>query len=130
MAAEKKRKEASSLTPNAITIKVGGMEVTVPTDKAENAMMGIILAARGRAFIHKAIDKWVEGEQIPSPKELRDLAGAIRDINESCGAVFDKIELPSIPTKVAEKVPDNAIDFSTLDKNGVIDVKIEEKKNE
>jgi hypothetical protein len=125
----KKNKEVTtrSLTPNAVTIKVGEMEITVPTDKAENAMMGIILAARGRAFIHKAIDKWVEAETIPNPKELRDLAGAIRDINESCGAIFEKIELPTVPTKPADKVDTSMPDFSKMD--GAIEVKVEEKKD-
>ena len=111
------KNNTNSLVPNATILKVDGMEIVIPSNKEENAILAIMLTSQGRAFIRNALKKYQEGDQVPTPKELRDIAGAIRDINESCTAIFDKIELapPKPQEKTAEKIGGEALDFTVLE---------------
>lgn len=110
-----KEQVINDLMPNSIVVKMDGREVRVAMDKAENHILNMLLVAQLRSIIQNSIKSYEEKEVIPSPRELRDLAGAVRDANEASNAIYEKIELPNSkrPEKQVEQVID-AADFSKL----------------
>lgn len=103
-----------TLTPESMVVKVDGKEVRLAMSREENAILNMLLAAQLRALIQNTIKKYEDEGVVPSPKDLRDLAGAVRDANESSNAIFDNIEMPTArPSKRAEE-PIHDTDFSKL----------------
>jgi hypothetical protein len=125
MAAEKKKSKKlaiGSLTPNSFLVNIGGTEVRVPKDKFENALMNMCLSARLRTVLEQHMDEYKKDEKILSPKELRDLAGAARDIAAFSAEVYnasEPIANPS-PTQV-EQSPGEDISFDTLSTPPTVD---------
>lgn len=122
-----KEQVINDLMPNSIVVKMDGREVRVAMDKAENHILNMLLVAQLRSIIQNSIKSYEEKEVIPSPRELRDLAGAVRDANEASNAIYEKIELPNSnrPEKQVEQVID-AADFSKLGDTP----KVEEEKTQ
>lgn len=123
----KSKSALARLTPNSTTIVIDGQVVRVATDKAENAILNMVLAAQGRAQVQRALKHWNDMEQIPSPKELRDIAGAIRDIAQTTKEIYeqaDAIPAPSTPGKSQDPI---TLDFSKLASKAK---KVEEVKEE
>lgn len=111
-----KSKELSKLTPKAIEIDLGDdNKVLVPGDKEENDIMMKIMAAKIRDLVEQTIKQYKDTGARLSPKDLKDLASAGKDIAEFSGNVY-KEEAPR-PTeeKKAEQVID-VEDFGALNK--------------
>lgn len=105
----------SSFVPKSFTISHAGESVMVPHDAYENALLNMFLAARLRATLEHHMNEYKKDEKILSPKELRDLAGAARDIAAFSAEVYnanEPIANPS-PTQV-EQSPGEDISFDTL----------------
>jgi len=116
----KKETKAASLsvyTPNSITLKIGTEDVIVALDKQENAFLNMVLASQGRSLIQRALAHWKDQEQIPSPKEMRDIAGAMKDIASFSAEVYATAEpvASKDPEKQAEKAAEE-INFDDLTK--------------
>lgn len=113
---EKTKEELlNDLMPSSIVVKTDdGGELRVAMNKDENNIMSMILAAQLRAMIQRTIKTYEEKEAIPSPRELRDLAAAVKEINESSGAIYDRME--PLPTEKQALPPaqDDDADFSKL----------------
>lgn len=125
----KSKSALARLTPNSETIVIDGQVVRVATDKAENAILNMILAAQGRAQVQRALKHWSDMDQIPSPKELRDIAGAIRDIAQTTKEIYEQADaLPGKPVSSGESHKDPiTLDFSKLVAKAK---KVEEAKDE
>lgn len=122
-----KEQVINDLMPNSIVVKMDGREVRVAMDKAENHILNMLLVAQLRSIIQNSIKSYEEKEVIPSPRELRDLAGAVRDANEASNAIYEKIELPH--AKQPEKHVEQVIDASDFSKLGDVP-KVEEDKSQ
>lgn len=127
MAIDKKGKEAlKALLPNAVEIKIDGMDVRVATNKSENQIMNMMLASQMRSLIHQTIKNYKDDEVKLSPKELKDLSDAARNVAQFSAEIYlDPAADIKPPERNAEK-PDD-IDFSKLKP---INVETEEKKDE
>lgn len=79
----------AALTPNAVVVKDHGQDILVPLDKTENAIQNMFLAARGRHLILATLKHWKEQDQYPSPKELNDIASAIKNIASVSAEIYD-----------------------------------------
>ena len=127
MAKKTKEQVLNDLTPNAVVVRMGDKDVRVAIDRGENNILNMLAVAQLRSIIQSAIASYEEREVIPSPRELRDLAGAIREVSESSNAIYDKIELPN--ARQPEKQVEQVIDSSDFDKLGAVpEVKPEETK--
>jgi hypothetical protein len=118
MAEEKKAKGVlAKLTPNTILVPIDGKDIRVPMNKFEAALMNNILVSQMREMIQEQIIKYKDGEQVLTPRELRELAGAIKETNEASDAIFEKIDLMDIdkPKEKAAEKQDDSIDFGKLE---------------
>jgi hypothetical protein len=131
--AKKQTKEQviNDLLPNSLVVRMDGKDVRVAMDKAENNILNMLLVAQLRNIIQNSIKSYEDKEVIPTPRELRDLAGAVRDANEASNAIYEKIELPSQqrPEKQVEQVLD-AADFSKLGNTPEVVEPAKEETNE
>lgn len=110
--------------PNAVLVPINGEDILVPTNREEAAIQNIILASQFRQTLQNALRHYKEKEMIPTPKELRDMAAAIRDCNETCSAVFDRVELPMNETSPQKPKEDDTLpDFTRI-------IDVTEKKDE
>lgn len=104
------------LLPHSIEMKIDGRDVRVATDKYENAVLNMIMAAQGRTLIQEALKKWKDMDETPSPKELRDIAGAMRDLAAFSAEIYNTTEpiadKETSPTKPADTAED--LDFSKI----------------
>lgn len=115
--ASKKKSPVTSIarfTPNSIKIDNDGQEVIVPLDKHENAFLNMVLAAQGRAMIQQALKAWKDLGQTPSPKELRDIAGAMKDIASFSAEIY--ANTPEQPKPAEQQVAAEDINFDELSK--------------
>src|SRR5688572_13058816 len=119
--AEKKKSKSNALallTPNSFVVTLNGETITVAGDKNENAILNMFLAARLRNTLEKHMDTYKADEKILSPKELRDLAGAARDIAAFSAEVYatqDPIS-PNTEKKADATTDDDPIIFEELSK--------------
>ena len=123
--AKGERKTANAikeLAPDARVVTIDGKSVMIPSTVAENAMLNVVMAARGRAMIENALKNWSDRGEEPNPKELRDIAAAMKEIADLSTACIRDLMGSGAETKGAAKfvdavgaVPD-IIDFSTLKK--------------
>lgn len=77
----------------------------------------MVLASQGRSLIQRALSHWKDEAVIPSPKELRDIAGAMKDIAAFSAEVYAAAEPVATkdPEKQAEKAAEE-INFEDLTK--------------
>lgn len=120
MAVEKEKKSRVThksildrLTPNAITIVVNGDEVRVPADVGENHFLNMLLASRLRTLIERTMDRYKADEIALTPKELRDLTAAGRDVATFSGEVYQAAE-PMRKEPVPAEPAMNEISFDSL----------------
>jgi hypothetical protein len=116
--AEKKPKSKSSalaqLTPNAFIVPINGTDVTVAANKEENTILNMLLASRMRAVIQKTMEDYKDDEVKFTPKELRDLAAAARDVAAFSAEVYASAEPLGKTEKPAEQ--ENDLSFEVLTK--------------
>lgn len=114
-----KKNAIDRLTPNSKILVVDGEELRLAADKAENTILNMLLAAQGRALITRTLKRYKDLEETPSPKELRDIAAALRDIAAFSSEVYEAAEPISAgmeKEKEAEKADVTDISFEDLTK--------------
>lgn len=106
-------KEVLDLVPNVIKVNdEDGTELVIANNIQENKFLNMIMIARTRAIYDKKIAIYREHENL-SPKELRDLVAAAKDLAEFSDLVYansDSIS-PNDPTKV-EPTKTDALDMT------------------
>ncbi len=111
--------ELKKLTPNAVDTVIDGQNIRVATNKSENAIMNMIVAAQMRNLMQETIKKYKDDDVKLMPKELADLAKAARDIAQFSAEIYIGVEdiAPQEPKRVDPSAPDNeAPDFSVMTK--------------
>lgn len=107
----------NDLVPNSVMVKMAdGKDVRVAMDKEENTILNMMMVSQLRSIIQSAMQSYADKDVIPSPKELRDLAGAIKDSNDASNAVYEKLELPNQrrEEKAIDTAMDGEVDFGKL----------------
>lgn len=105
---------ASSLAKRSMKVQIDGSEIIVPLDRIENTILNNIVASQGRALIQENIKKYKDTEQIITPRELKDLIGAMKDMIDMSGMIFANGDLSDAPTQIKDAVADPGIDFSEI----------------
>lgn len=109
MAANKKNSSLTKLTPNSVDVKVGDETIRVATDAAENKVMNMILMSQMRAYLQNQLQIYSQEGIKFTPKELKDLASAARDIAEGSELVYTKGEINEGDEKEADKTKEEEI---------------------
>lgn len=120
------------LVPNAIVVPLDGRDVIVPTDKAENARMNMLAASVMRSLLMENIRQYKEREVTLTPKELSDLARAMKDINSASLEIYGVSEQKASPLeglKTGQSTPRPAISFDKI-KKAPIEIKAEPAQDE
>ncbi len=115
MAKSKRDAELSRLIPKSMTIKTDSGTIVVAGNSEENKILNYLIVGQIRDLVQSTLKKWKDSEQVPSPKDLKDIAAAGRDLCEFSDAVYkgaDELQKPD--EKQAEPVNDD--DFSALAK--------------
>lgn len=83
------------LIGGSVDIKLpdGGI-VIVPSEKSGNRVANMILAAQIRTMIQKSIATYQEKEMLPTPKDLKDLASAARELHVFSSEVYKEDDAP------------------------------------
>jgi hypothetical protein len=108
-----KRLAIGTLTPNSFVVSIAGEQVKVASDKFENAIMNMFLASRLRHVLEEHLDQYKRDEKFMSPKELRDLAGAARDIAAFSAEVYAANE-PLAPAQEKPVEQSTDVNFDIL----------------
>lgn len=114
---KKPKSMISRLAPDAIITEVNGREVIVPSTIGENTVLNAIMIARGRTFLHATLKHYEDLDDAPSPRELKDLIGAMHNLVEASNIIYATAE--PISDRKSERhadKPDDSIDFSNLHK--------------
>jgi hypothetical protein len=117
MAAKKKSGAVARLVESIEIHNADGSTTMVPVTAEDNSKANKILASQMRDLITKSIVKF-GGLAIMTPKELKELTEAARNIAEFSGEVYksgETIETGSI--KRVEPIVSEVLDFSELKKN-------------
>ncbi len=108
---------ASNLAPKSIIVSVNGENVMVPSDKYENAMLNMYMAARMRKLVEDHLDMYKKDEVKLSPKELRDITAAGRDVAAFSAEVYLNNEpIETGGEKKAQEIEADDIPFNDLSK--------------
>lgn len=111
------------LIGGSVDIKLpdGGV-VIVPSEKSGNRIANMILAAQIRTMIQRSIATYQEKEMLPTPKDLKDLASAARELHVFSAEIYkeDDTPLPE-PKKVKAPAKEDDVNF---------DEALEEPKND
>lgn len=90
------------LIPQAIEVKSGEDVVVVAGNAEENKILNYYLAAKARSLIDNNLERYKAQETLLTPRELRDVAGACRELAEFSATLYKEAE-PLLPTeKVVE----------------------------
>lgn len=113
--AQKKKSAALARLVDSIEIKnPDGTTLMVPVSADANAVLNKIMASQMRALIQKSMEKFA-GQDHLTPKELKELTEAARNVAEFSGEVYKAGEEINEPgEKKAELVDVGGIDFSKL----------------
>ncbi len=87
-----KNKALAMLTPNAIKTSINGEEIVVAGNKGENDVLNMVVAAQMRNMLQENIKRYKESGQTLTPKELKELAEAARNIAEFSGEIYKGAE--------------------------------------
>jgi hypothetical protein len=113
----KGRTTESLLLPKATVVQVDGQSLTVPFDKNENATANKILTAQLRQALQFAIKSYRDGETVMSPKELNDLAMAVKNLTTMSKDVYEAAEPISTPKPSADAdVEAEDVSFDSIQK--------------
>lgn len=114
MASKKKSSTLARLMDSVEIKNTDGDTVMVPVTAEDNIIANKILASQMRALIQKSIQKF-GGQDFLTPKELKELTEAARNVAEFSGEVYkpgDSLE----PKRVegSDETISDVIDFSKL----------------
>ncbi len=91
-----------------------GTKLMVPVSAEANATLNKIMASQMRALIQKSMEKFADVDHM-TPKELKELTEAARNVAEFSGEVYKSGEEINEPgEKRVDPVSDEVIDFSKL----------------
>lgn len=113
--AQKKRSAALARLVDSIEItSPDGAKLMVPVSAEANATLNKIMASQMRALIQKSMEKFSNVDHM-TPKELKELTEAARNVAEFSGEVYKAGEEINEPgEKKVEAVDTEMIDFSNL----------------
>lgn len=112
MAKGKNRSIIANLVPNSFEVSINGREVRIAASKEENTILNMITAGQMRALLQEHVKKYQDTESTLTPKELRDLAAAARDIATFSAEVYVSSE-PMVAV-ASSKEPESDIDFEAI----------------
>ncbi len=111
------KKKSAALARLVESIEITGDDGTklmVPVSAEANATLNKIMASQMRALIQKSMEKFADQEHM-TPKELKELTEAARNVAEFSGEVYKAGEEINEPgEKKVEAIPADIIDFSKL----------------
>lgn len=113
--AQKKRSAALARLVDSIEVtNADGTKLMVPVDAQANAILNKIMASQMRALIQKSMEKFANIDHM-TPKELKELTEAARNVAEFSGEVYKAGEEISEPgEKKVDPIVQDAIDFSAI----------------
>lgn len=127
--AQKKKSAALARLVESIEIKNNdGTTLMVPVSAEANDILNKILASQMRSLIQKSMEKFANQDHM-TPKELKELTEAARNVAEFSGEVYKSGEEINEPgEKKVESTADDIIDFSKLKTQPKLD-KPQDKKS-
>lgn len=111
-----KGKKSGALARLVSSIEINNPDGTVthvPISAEDNSTANKILASQMRELISKSIHKF-GGLDVMTPKELKELTEAARNVAEFSGEVYKSGESIETGEKRAEPVLEDVLDFSKL----------------
>jgi hypothetical protein len=99
------------LLPKATIVELDGQSITVPFDKHENVTANKIVVAQLRSSLQYALKSYRDGETVMSPKELNDLAMAVKNMTATSKEIYETAE-PITTIRPTTDVDVDAEDFS------------------
>jgi hypothetical protein len=85
---KKSTRALANLVPNAIRVMVEGSEVFVASNREENSMLNMVVAARMRSLLEETMRNYKEKGVMMTPKELKDFTESARNISEFSDAIY------------------------------------------
>jgi len=132
--AEKQKKGSSALTRlvPSTTVRIDGHDVMVPNGVSENANANRLLASQMRDLFQRQLKKYKDGDVGMTPKELKELSDAARNIAEFSGIVYkESADINGTIKPSRGEVPvDPSTDDINLDSIGPQKVEIPEIKED
>lgn len=129
MAQSEEKKEQIALKrliPHTV-VKAGGVDVIVPNGPKENATANKLLASQLRDFLQRQIKKYNDADAQATPKDIKDLAEAAKNIAQMSGDVYKAAEMmegvESRPEPKTVAQSDEDIDLGSVVKNPVPTIK-------
>lgn len=111
-----KSKKSGALARLVSSIEISNPDGTithVPVSAEDNSTANKILASQMRELISKSIHKF-GGLDVMTPKELKELTEAARNVAEFSGEVYKSGEVIETGEKRAEPIVEDVLDFSKL----------------
>ena len=106
------------LTPNSIKVEINGKEVRIAANKMENAVLSMLMVGQMRATFEENLKNYQDKEVTFTPRELRDLAAAARDISAFSAEVYNASDPIADSDKRTERKADKTDDI--IDFGGMI----------
>lgn len=118
---KKTARALANLVPNAFKVDIDGNEVFVASNREENSMLNMVVAARMRALLETTLKKYKEKDVVMSPKELKDFTDAAKNIAEFSDVIYAGSDPltdkgPEGPKNVTGSDTIEAINFDSLKK--------------
>src|SRR5258708_7500375 len=109
----KRKSQAGNVIQSIEVTNKDGSVVAVPLTAEDNSNANKILASQVRNLIQKTIEKY--NEATLTPKELKDLASAAKELADFSGEVYKSGELGTIPgEKPVDKTSEPDVSFDKL----------------
>ncbi len=124
-----KTKKSGALARLVSSIEISNPDGTithVPVSAEDNSTANKILASQMRELISKSIHKF-GGLDVMTPKELKELTEAARNVAEFSGEVYKSGEVIETGEKRAEPIVEDVLDFSKLKPQKPSETKSEEE---
>jgi hypothetical protein len=89
-----------------------------------------VLAAQVRAFLQATIKRYKDGDNLLTPKELRDIAGAFSDLSKASGEIYVGVDLGASQPKRKdrpEKAEEISFDITPQDEKSIDPEPVEPK---
>lgn len=90
----------SRLIPKATEVKIGDATITIAGDAEENKILNYIMAAKIRALMDFSLQKFRDGEQVLTPRELKEIADAGRVLAEYSALIYKEEPIHNKPSEV------------------------------
>lgn len=91
------RSSVNQLTPNAIEITIDKKALRVASSKEENNIMNMIVMAQMRHMIQNHIKRYEDEERLLTPKEVKDMADAVKAMAAASQEIYSLQDGASAP---------------------------------